>query len=315
MRRLVVALLCVLVSACGQAKDTAGKAAAPSAATALAPDDLPAFFDCLREKSFAVVAAHRGGPAPGFAENALPTFAHTVAAIPAMLEIDIARSKDGALVLMHDDTVDRTSTGGGAVADFTLAELEALQLKDDDGKVLDARIPTLKQALDWAAGKAVLELDIKRGVAYEDVAQAVRDAHAQNRVILITYSTQAAARLARVAPEMMISVNIKDASELDGLKGAGVDLAHVLAWTGTEEPSSALNIALAQRGVEVLFGTLGGGQSWDARFAREGAAQYAAFAETGIQLIATDRPVEAERDLDAHDGADGYAALQCVGAR
>lgn len=95
-----------------------------SEAASLAPSNLPAFFDCLRESGNALVAAHRGGPGPGYAENALPTLEHTTDATPALLEIDIARTRDNVLVLMHDDTVDRTTDGSGAVRDLTLAQVQ-----------------------------------------------------------------------------------------------------------------------------------------------------------------------------------------------
>ena len=73
---------------------------------------------------------------------------------------------------------------------------------------------------------------------------------------------------------------------------------------------------LARRGVEAMFGTLGNpAHSWDGRFARERRDQYAAFADTGLTVIATDRPIEAARDLDANDGAEGIGALQCVSGR
>lgn len=284
-------------------------------AAALAPADVGAFFDCLRENGRTVVAAHRGGPAPGFAENAVPTFENTLRWTPALLEIDIAETRDGVLVLMHDDTVDRTTTGAGAVRNLTLAELQALRLEDENGEALDARAPTLREVLDWAEGQAILELDVKRGVSYEDVIAEVRAAGAAGRVIFITYSDDAAVRVHRLAPELMLSVPIDDARDLDALERRGVDLAKVLAWTGVEEPNAALNIALAARGVEVMFGTLGGGNSWDQRFAREGRDQYAAFAETGLHVIATDRPADASRDLDAHDGEDGLASMQCAVAR
>ena len=114
----------------------------------------------------------------------------------------------------------------------------------------------------------------------------------------------------------MLSVSTDDARDLDTLARRGVDLTRVLAWTGTDEPNSALNLALARRGVEAMFGTLGNPRySWDGRFAREGREQYAAFAETGLQLISSDRPIEAARDLDAQDGVDGHGALQCAAAR
>ncbi len=317
MRRLALACAAAL-AACGPSEPTSVEVrwnGEPHfTVQPLAPGDLRAFFDCLRERGQTVIAAHRGGPAPGFAENAIPTFEHTLSAAPAMLEIDIAETRDDVLVLMHDDTLERTTTGAGPVRDITLAELQALRLEDEGGQTLDGHPPTLREALDWAAGRTVLELDVKRGVSYEDVIAEVRAADAVNRVIFITYSLPAAIRVHRLAPELMISVNIASEAELDELARAGINLSRLLAWTGTEEPNSALNAALAARGVEAIFGTLGGRDSWDQRFAHAGEDQYAEFAETGLTLIATDRPGAAARDLDARDGVDGFGAMQCVGA-
>ncbi len=305
MKRLILA--CAIgLAACEQI--------ATSSPRALAPSDLPAFFDCLRERGQAVVAAHRGGPAPGFAENAIATFENTLRQAPALLEIDISATRDGAFVLMHDDELDRTTTGTGHVRDHTLAEIQALELEDWTGSVLEAHPPSLREALDWADGRTILELDVKRGVSYEDVVAQVRAAHAEGRVIFITYSIDAAIRVHRLAPELMISVSLASEGDLDQLERAGVDLSRVLAWTGIEEPSAALNVALAARGVEAMFGTLGGPDSWDNRFATAGEDQYVEFAGTGLQLIATDRAPAAARALDAADGVDGFGALQCLAA-
>ena len=282
----------------------------------LAPANLPAFFDCLREKSRTIVEAHRGGPAPGYAENSLETYEHTLAQEPAFIELDVTSTKDGALVLMHDDTVDRTTDGHGAVSDLTLAQFQALHLKDDDGHVLAAHPPTFTQALEWAAGETVLFVDIKKGASWAPVVAAIEAVHAMNHVILITYNNDEAVEAHRAAPEAMISATIHDIGDLDALQRGGVDLQHIVAWTGTREPDSALNVALAARGVEAMFGTLGRpGESWDSRFAQDHTEQYAVFAETGLQLIASDRPVEAVRDLDAHDHVDGYGARQCLDAQ
>ncbi|GAM97279.1 glycerophosphoryl diester phosphodiesterase [alpha proteobacterium U9-1i] len=313
MKRLLAASLIALAACSPPASQTEAPSVAQS--TALAPADVGAFFDCLRTGSHAIVAAHRGGPAPGYAENAIETFEHTTSQVPALLEIDIARTSDGQLVLMHDDTLDRTTTGTGEVRAHTLEEIQALQLEDEAGTALNAHPPTLRQALDWANGKTILELDVKRGVSYEDVLAVVREANAINRVIFITYSDDAAVRVHNLAPEMMLSVSMDDPADIGALAARGIDLTKVLAWTGTEEPNSALNIALSQRGVEAMFGTLGGENSWDKRFARDGLDQYAAFADTGLQLIATDRPIEAARNLDDNDGDEANAALQCLATR
>jgi glycerophosphoryl diester phosphodiesterase len=137
-----------------------------------------------------------------------------------------------------------------------------------------------------------------------------------DRVIVITYSVAAAVRVSELAPGIMVSVPVDAAADLDALARRGVDLTRVVAWTGVERPNAALNAALARRGVEAMFGTLGApARSWDGRFAREGRDEYARLAATGLALIASDRPIQAVRDLDAQDGEQGYAALRCATPR
>jgi glycerophosphoryl diester phosphodiesterase len=321
MRALAAVAAIALLGACdplagvkAQARHDLKEAPGAPDEDALAPRDIVAFFDCLARENATIVAAHRGGNAPGYAENALATFRHTFAAAPVALEIDVRRTSDGVLVLMHDDSVDRTTDGTGLVSSLSAAQFAALRLRDDDGAQLEEHPPTLAQALEWGAGKTILELDVKRGVPFEDVVAAVRAAQAENRVIVITYNNADALKAHALAPELMISAGVNSEDDVARLRAGGLDLTRVLAWTGTSEPNAALNVALQQAGVETLFGTLGDGPgSWDARFARGEGGGYAAFAETGIELIASDRPMEAQRALDAADG-EGYAPLRCVGA-
>jgi glycerophosphoryl diester phosphodiesterase len=281
-----------------------GESSPGQAATALAPADLPAFFDCLRENNQTVVSAHRGGWQTDFPENAIVTFENAVSQAPVFLEIDVRAARDG-FVVMHDDTADRTTTGHGPLADMTVAEIVRLEITGGS-RTRDAHPPTLRQALDWSAGKTVLELDIKDDVRFEDIITAVREAGAMDRAIFITNSVGAAARLARLAPEAMLYVTIRSADDLDELERRGVDLSHIVAWTGDEEPNSELNIALAQRGVEARFGMFGHSARPD---------EAAAYAETGLQIISTDAPNAIVANLDANDGEEGYAAMQCVRAQ
>jgi glycerophosphoryl diester phosphodiesterase len=298
MRAALIAAVLALAG-CGQPGDR-GPPIVVSFFRPFAPTDLPAFFDCLRENGETIVSAHRGGPTSGFAENAIPTFDNTLTQASAFLEVDVARTADGVLVLMHDDDISRTTTGTGDVGDLDMAELLAFQLEDGGGSVVDARVPTLREALDWAAGKAILELDVKRGVSYEDVAREVRDAGAMGRVVFITYSVDGASRLARVAPEAMIYTTITGARDLDTLERRGVDLTHIVAWLGDDALDRDLLRALNARDVEARWGLF------------DRYADFADAAEAGVQGVAVNDPAAAFRAIDAADGQDGYAAAECV---
>lgn len=106
-----------------------------------------------------LLSAHRGGAGPGYPENCIETFEHTLRHVLTMLEIDPRMTKDGYVVIHHDATLDRTTTGTGNVADKTLQALKQLRLRDTQGNVTDFQIPTLDEVLVWAKGKAIIVLD------------------------------------------------------------------------------------------------------------------------------------------------------------
>lgn len=101
-----------------------------------------------------------------------------------MAEIDVARTRDGELVLMHDATLDRTTTGQGEVSSFTLAELGAFRLRAGAGgpETTSERIPTLRDALLLARGRVLLNLDLKADV-YEDSLALVRELGLERQVL------------------------------------------------------------------------------------------------------------------------------------
>ncbi len=96
-----------------------------------------------------------------------------------MMETDVRRTKDGALVIMHDATVDRTTDGVGRVAGLTLAQIKRLHLRQNFGgamspMITDQRVLTLDEMLAAAKGRIMLNLDIKEAIYPEVIAAAVR---------------------------------------------------------------------------------------------------------------------------------------------
>ncbi|ATL45638.1 glycerophosphodiester phosphodiesterase [Elizabethkingia miricola] len=76
-----------------------------------------------------------------------------------MVELDLAITKDGKLVLMHDKTIDRTTTGKGQVSDYTLEEIRKFSLRDGLGSKTQMSIPTLEEILDITKDKILINLD------------------------------------------------------------------------------------------------------------------------------------------------------------
>ena len=97
-----------------------------------------------------LVAAHRGGAAL-WPENSLLAFRSALALGVDALELDLHLTADGEVVVLHDPSLDRTSTGTGAVRDLKLADLAAVRLKTREGAVTAERVPTFAQVLDLVA--------------------------------------------------------------------------------------------------------------------------------------------------------------------
>lgn len=286
-----------------------GCAATPRAGSS--EPHLAAWFDCARDGGI-VISAHRGQSADDQPENSLAAIRATGRAIPnAIVEIDAVLTRDGKLTLMHDDSMDRTTTGQGKVADLTLAEVKAARLRAPDGHLTDEAPPTLAEALA-AAGQvhAIASIDLKPAseAATLTLARAVIDevrrVGAADRVILITYSPETARAVADMAPEMMISAGVKSVAELDGLRRP-----QILAWTGAGRPNPELWSAMKAVGVEAQFGTLGGSdRALDKVFAADGdVSEYRGLFDQGVTVIATDTPLAVKSVL----GAEVAKAATC----
>ena len=107
---------------------------------------------------YVMVSAHRGDwrNAP---ENSLQAIQNCIDMGVDIVEVDLRTTKDGQLILMHDKTLGRTTTGSGSVADSTLAELSELRLLNGYGIATHHRIPTLEEAMSVAKGKILVYLD------------------------------------------------------------------------------------------------------------------------------------------------------------
>ncbi len=257
-------------------------------------DDLYQFLT-YNEQSYPLISAHRGGPSEGYPENAIPTFAQVANKMPAIIECDISMTKDSILVLMHDETLDRTSTGKGKLSKKTYAELQELYLKDIHGEITEYKIPTLEDALSWGVGRVIYTLDVKKSVPYQKVIDLIRKTKSEANSIIITYSANQAEVVNRLAPDIMISATIKKADDLTRLSELGIPDTRLIAFVGTTEPDTAVYSLLRQHGIKSILGTIG---NLDRSAQKAGYQLYADFIVRGADVLSTDRPFEAWKALD-----------------
>ncbi len=312
MTRLLVAMAATaMLAGCGKPEAAVPGSDVPVAeitpagsgtVTPIAP--LPELFDCLRTEGGVVVAAHRGGGAPGYPENALETLAYGLEQGIRVFEIDVASSRDGVLFLFHDDRFGRTSAGDGYVADTDWADIARLRLKDPGGDLTGFHPPKLTDVLLWAKQNGViLELDRKKTTGFRNIVEAVRAAGAEGNVIMISYSDEEAGAIAKLGPALMMTASARGSRDIEKLEALGVDRTRIIGWTGTREPDPAAFERLVKEGVEPAFGTLGRkGERLDDQYWADGdGSEYQRLVDDGVVLISTDEPYRVAAWLDADD--------------
>jgi glycerophosphoryl diester phosphodiesterase len=258
---------------------------------------------------YPIISCHRGGPVPGFPENAIETFANSVKLHPTIIECDASLTKDSALVMMHDDKLERTTNGTGLVIAKTLAELKELQLKDDDGKLTNFRIPTLDEVLKWGKDKVLFTLDIKRGVPYAAMIAAVRRTKAEAYCIMITYNAGQAEEVHRLAPDLMISASIRSVADLERLNQAGIPNNRIVAFVGTSAPEKSVYDYLHSKGIWCILGTMG---NLDKSAKAQGDKLYSKLIEDGADILSSDRSVESANELLKYTAEKGLTTKHLV---
>jgi len=220
------------------------------------PEEMRAFFstDSAHWKNgYRLVSAHRGGARKGFPENCIATFEDTLRQMPALFEIDPRLTKDGIVVLMHDETINRTTNGTGRVRDYTYEELKRFRLKDSEGNVTDYTIPTLRETFAWAKGKTILVLD-KKDVPLDMTQQLIRECKAETWCMVIVYSYDEAKNYHAVNKDIMMEAFVTKTEDVERFEKTGIPWENMIPFVGLEEPPMELYRLLGQRNRPCMVG-------------------------------------------------------------
>jgi len=231
------------------------------------------------------VVAHRGG-ALLWAENSLTAFRGALALGADFLELDVHLSKDGEVVVIHDPTLERTTTGRGAVADRTWAELSAVTLKG----TADARIPRLGEVLDLlrpTTAGLLLEVKVGAGGApyagiEERVVRLLAERGVADRTAVMAFDWSILERVRALAPALRRTalLSARGAERFGGIAPAVRQAAGVATDLGIERTLLSPALVAAARAAGLTIGV------WTVNEPDELRAALA----SGVDCVTTDRP-------------------------
>jgi glycerophosphoryl diester phosphodiesterase len=237
-----------------------------------------------------LLAAHRGGGAL-WPENSLLAFRSAVALGADYLELDVHLTADGAVAVIHDPTLDRTTTGTGPVSDRTLADLRTLRLRDRSGAVTGETIPTLDEVAAVAAGgKRRLLVEIKvdaGGMRYPGIEEAVLAALDRHDMaasaVVMAFEPETWRRVRALRPEVVAGAlySTRGARAAGGV-GPALDAARAagVGFVGLEHGLVTTDVVGRARAAGLLLG------AWtvnDPEVMRR-------LTDEGVGVLITDRP-------------------------
>lgn len=257
------------------------------------------------DTSAVFVVAHRGDwrHAP---ENSVAAIEHSIDVGVDVVELDLQLTRDSVLIVMHDAALDRTTTGKGKVADWTLDSIRTLRLKNGCGIRTKHSIPTLEEALLAAKGRVLVNLD--KADRYFDLVVPVLERTGTTRQIVMKGSKPADEVLAlygkylgQVIYMPVVNLDRENAAEL--MRGYVADLkpaACELLYARAEDTAMPLRMRDTLRGraliwYNTLWDTLCGGHDDDLSLEDPDAAFGYLVDTLGARIIQTDR---AEHLLD-----------------
>lgn len=243
------------------------------------------------------VIAHRGDwrNAP---ENSLPAIESCIAMGVDMVEVDVRMTKDSVLVLMHDETIDRTTKGKGKVIDYTYEQLSQFYLLDGIGVETPYKIPTLEEALLLCKDNILVNLD----KSYAIIDQCIAVAKQTNTLKQLVFKGKKAqeetasdlgSNLAKIHFMPIVNVDHPEANTIvKQYLDAGNAYAFELIIPTPESNYKPLIEQIKQRGGKVWINSL-----WDNLNANHGDERavvdqsvYDWYIELGADYIQTDRP-------------------------
>ncbi len=243
----------------------------------------------MRDKKVEVWA-HRG--ASGYApENTIEAFRKAVEMRADGVELDVQMSKDGELVVIHDETLDRVSDVSGNVRDMTLAQLKEVDVGKPFPGYPTVRIPTLREVMEELKPTGLtINIECKTGLFFypgleEKLNELIGKMNMEEKIWISSFNHRSVLRMKALRPELKTGFLVQDvlADAAGYAKYYGVEALHPACYHMQEE---GLIERCKEQGVAVHLWTVND-REWMERFAR-----------AGVDALITNYPDQAREVID-----------------
>jgi glycerophosphoryl diester phosphodiesterase len=150
------------------------------------------------------IIGHRGGVA-GYPENTLAAFKKAVELGADGVEFDVQLTKDGEIVVIHDEFIDRTMNGSGLVKDHTFAELRDMNVGEFfNSEFKNQKIPTLREVLEIVKDMEIINIELKNHLSYPNletkVLKLVDEFKIRDEVIISSFNHYSLEKIKKIQP-------------------------------------------------------------------------------------------------------------------
>ncbi|MBL7904996.1 MAG: glycerophosphodiester phosphodiesterase family protein [Bacteroidales bacterium] len=185
------------------------------------------------DNRFVLLAAHRGGFDSDLPENSLALFNFTcsnTALKPVILELDIRASKSGSLYLMHDETLERTTSGRGCIAESDDDYLNSLLLRDRNSQLTNQKIPLLSQVLqEYKDKEVILMLDVK-GNIHREVTEMLKITGMEAQCIMLTFKPEITKSCFTASSKMKISALVRNPEDWASVRNLSIPANQLIVY-------------------------------------------------------------------------------------
>lgn len=251
------------------------------------------------EDGYVMVAAHRGDWR-NYPENSIAAIESAINMGVDIVEVDVQRTKDGIFILMHDNTLDRTTNTTGKVSDYTYKELKQYTLRHAHRGYSEEPIPTLKEALLTVKGKVLIDLD-KAYKYIDEIVPLLRETGTLKQTLFPSSADVSDLSYPLLENPSEVIYNPVISEHVEGYKErirafesskANPKIYELILTKKCEECYNLIKIVRANNDhvwVNSIYGYLSDNH-WDDRALKKPDANWGFLIKKGVTILQTDRP-------------------------